>query len=46
MDHHEIGTDATIHDHIKTIQDRQYAIKESSFLKPTPLGKALVESYN
>jgi DNA topoisomerase-3 len=27
MDVHGIGTDATIHEHIKTVQDRGYAVK-------------------
>ena len=27
MDKNGIGTDATIHEHIKTIQDRNYAVK-------------------
>ena len=27
MDKNEIGTDATIHEHIKTVQDRGYAMK-------------------
>ena len=27
MDKYGIGTDATIHEHIKTIQDRKYAVK-------------------
>ena len=27
MEENEIGTDATIHEHIKTIQDRDYARK-------------------
>ncbi len=46
MDSHGIGTDATIHEHIKTIQDRDYVKKEASFLRPTPLGSALVQTYN
>lgn len=28
MDKNGIGTDATIHEHIKTIQEREYAIKK------------------
>lgn len=46
MDVHGIGTDATIHEHIKTIQDRDYVKKEASYLRPTPLGSALVQTYN
>jgi DNA topoisomerase-3 len=47
MDRCGIGTDATIAQHIKTIQDREYATKDHSqrFL-PTPLGIALIEGYN
>lgn len=47
MDRNGIGTDATIAQHISTIQDREYAIKDASqkFL-PTKLGIALVEGYN
>ena len=47
MDKSGIGTDATIAQHIATIQDRDYAIKDANqrFL-PTPLGIALVEGYN
>ena len=39
------GTDATIAQHIKTIQDREYAVKEGSSFTPTELGLALVEGY-
>jgi DNA topoisomerase III len=47
MDKCGIGTDATIAQHITTIQDRDYATKDHSqrFL-PTPLGIALIEGYN
>ena len=47
MDKAGIGTDATIAQHIATIQDRDYAFKDANhrFL-PTPLGIALVEGYN
>ncbi|CAI2384895.1 unnamed protein product [Moneuplotes crassus] len=45
MDKNGIGTDATIHEHIQTIQDRKYAIKDKSELKPTPIGVSLVEMY-
>lgn len=47
MDRNGIGTDATIAQHITTIQDRSYAIKDTGqkFL-PTKLGIALVEGYN
>ena len=47
MDKSGIGTDATIHQHIKTIQDRKYAEKtQSALFKPTPLGSALVVGYS
>jgi DNA topoisomerase-3 len=47
MDRNGIGTDATIANHIKTIQTREYAIKNGAgnFI-PTDLGLALVEGYN
>lgn len=47
MDRNGIGTDATIAQHISTIQVRHYAEKDANqrFL-PTPLGVALVEGYN
>lgn len=47
MDRHGIGTDATIAQHITTIQDRSYAIKDANQkFVPTPLGIALVAGYN
>eukprot|EP00536_Pseudo-nitzschia_multiseries_P005597 jgi/Psemu1/323958/estExt_fgenesh1_pg.C_1070017 len=47
MDKAGIGTDATIAQHIATIQDRDYAVKdENQRFSPTPLGIALVEGYN
>jgi DNA topoisomerase III len=47
MDKNGIGTDATIAEHIKTIQKREYVIKDpqNRFI-PTKLGLALVEAYN
>jgi len=46
MDKNGIGTDATIHEHIKTIQERHYAIQtKSRHLKPTVVGLSLVEAY-
>ena len=45
MDKNGIGTDATIHEHIQTVQDRNYAVKEKNEFKPTPQGIALVEVY-
>ena len=45
MDKEGIGTDATIAQHIDTIQKREYAYLEGRVFKPTELGVALVESY-
>lgn len=47
MDKNGIGTDATIAQHIATIQTREYVTKDAQnrFI-PTPLGLALVEGYN
>ena len=45
MDKNGIGTDATIHEHIKTIQDRNYAEKVRNEFKPTAVGVSLVEVY-
>jgi len=48
MDSTGIGTDATIADHIKTVQERQYVVKfgPQNRFKPTDLGLALVRTYN
>ena len=46
MDKNGIGTDATIHEHIKTIQDRRYAYKQGYYFKPTQLGLALLGAYD
>ena len=45
MDKFEIGTDSTIHEHIKKIQEREYAIKIQNEFHPTALGYALIETY-
>ena len=45
MDNNKIGTDSTIHTHIKIIQKRKYAMKKSKFFIPTQLGIALLLSY-
>ena len=46
MDFHNIGTDATMHEHIKTVQEREYAIKERDLrFKPTMLGMALIQGF-
>ncbi|KAJ3034776.1 DNA topoisomerase 3-alpha [Rhizophlyctis rosea] len=48
MEKSGIGTDATIHEHIKTILERNYVNKEGpkSHFCPTTLGMALIEAYN
>ncbi|KAJ1568486.1 DNA topoisomerase, partial [Nowakowskiella sp. JEL0078] len=46
MDKSGIGTDATIHEHIKKILDREYVVKEGDKFCPTTLGMALVEGYD
>eukprot|EP00347_Sterkiella_histriomuscorum_P011161 403373519 len=46
MDKNGIGTDATIHEHIKTIQDRGYALKQGQHFIPTQLGLNLVNAYD
>lgn len=46
MDKNGIGTDATIAQHIETIQKRGYAVKKGNFFEPTDLGLALVEAYD
>ncbi len=45
MNNTGIGTDATIHEHIKNVQDREYAKKQGISLVPTRLGLSLVEVY-
>ena len=45
MDKHGIGTDATIHEHIKNVRLRGYVTKKGQFLKATLLGESLVEIY-
>jgi DNA topoisomerase-3 len=45
MDKNGIGTDATISEHIKTIQERKYAEKINNQFHPTQLGVALVQAY-
>ncbi|XP_008807898.2 DNA topoisomerase 3-alpha isoform X1 [Phoenix dactylifera] len=47
MDKAGIGTDATMHDHIKKLLDRCYATKDSNTrFSPTNLGEALVMGYD
>ncbi|KAJ3217572.1 DNA topoisomerase [Dinochytrium kinnereticum] len=45
MEKHSIGTDATIHDHIKKILDREYVNKENERFSPTQLGMGLAKGY-
>ena len=45
MEKNSIGTDSTIHEHIKTIQERKYAFKQGMSFKPSNLGVSLVECY-
>jgi DNA topoisomerase III len=43
MDRNGIGTDATMHEHIKTVQERNYCFLDTQkFFQPYPLGVALV----
>lgn len=47
MDKSGIGTDATMHDHIKKLLDRFYATKDANTrFTPTNLGEALVMGYD
>eukprot|EP00271_Cylindrocystis_brebissonii_P001575 TRINITY_DN11845_c0_g3_i2.p1 TRINITY_DN11845_c0_g3~~TRINITY_DN11845_c0_g3_i2.p1 ORF type:complete len:600 (-),score=87.47 TRINITY_DN11845_c0_g3_i2:707-2506(-) len=48
MDQSGIGTDATMHDHIKKQLERGYATKDVATTRftPTPLGEALVKGYD
>ena len=45
MNNNGIGTDATIHEHIKNVIDREYVRKQGQILVPTRLGISLVEVY-
>ena len=45
MDQNGIGTDATIHEHIKKVQDRGYCKKSGIYIMPLQLGFALVKTY-
>eukprot|EP01071_Lankesteria_metandrocarpae_P009818 Lankesteria_metandrocarpae@DN5251_c0_g1_i4.p2 len=45
MDKNGIGTDATMHEHIKTIQERKYAMTQERYFAPTPRGLALVKAF-
>ncbi|KAL5075165.1 hypothetical protein RYX36_014149 [Vicia faba] len=47
MDKEGIGTDATMHDHIKKLLERFYATKDANMrFTPTNLGEALVMGYD
>ncbi|ORE01535.1 DNA topoisomerase [Rhizopus microsporus var. microsporus] len=46
MEKNEIGTDATIAEHIQKILDREYVYKDGQYFKPLTLGIALVLGYN
>jgi len=46
MDKNGIGTDATIHEHIQKIQERQYVKKTNFKFKPLMLGVNLIKAYN
>lgn len=45
MDRYGIGTDATMAEHIRKIQDREYVIKQNNCFYPMALGLALVEAF-
>ncbi|KAI3635292.1 hypothetical protein MIR68_006858 [Amoeboaphelidium protococcarum] len=46
MDKNGIGTDATIAEHIKKVQEREYIYKDGQYFLPSKLGLALVEGYD
>jgi DNA topoisomerase-3 len=46
MDEHGIGTDATIHEHIKKIIDREYVVLQAKHFIPTNLGISLIQGYD
>ena len=46
MEHHNIGTDATVAEHIQKQMERYYATKDHNMLFwPTPLGEAMIGAY-
>ena len=46
MDNHGIGTDATMHEHIRTVQERNYVSKtQTDRFQPTSLGIALCTGF-
>ncbi|KAI8970127.1 DNA topoisomerase [Mycotypha africana] len=46
MEKNEIGTDATIAEHIQKILDREYVFKQGPYFKPLTLGIALILGYD
>ncbi|KAI8890432.1 prokaryotic type I DNA topoisomerase, partial [Backusella circina FSU 941] len=46
MEKNEIGTDATIAEHIQKIIDREYVFKQGRYFRPSTLGIALVLGYD
>jgi DNA topoisomerase-3 len=46
MEKNEIGTDATIAEHIQKIIDREYVFKRGRHFRPSTLGIALVMGYD
>lgn len=45
MDKNGIGTDATIHEHIKKIQEREYCMKRGIYFVPSKLGCGLISGH-
>ncbi len=45
MDHYGIGTDATIAEHIKKVQERNYVIKNAGRFSPSEIGISLVTAH-
>jgi len=45
MDENGIGTDATIHEHIRKIKERGYVKSTNGRMKPLSLGISLLEAY-
>ena len=45
MEAHNIGTDATIAEHIKRVIEREYVEKRGQYFHPTVVGKTLLQGY-
>jgi|JI6StandDraft_1071083.scaffolds.fasta_scaffold01125_16 DNA topoisomerase-3 len=45
MEAHKIGTDSTIHEHIRNIQEKGYAAKILEEFTPTKLGMGVINAY-